>query len=1240
MINNGHFQVFFRRRQNQANYPGPDDPLINVIVVGDPLTGEAKYLPGDVDNTTPYKNIVPVGGWYDFSNYIEDTEGSTFTWDKVNQGDSKNSETSKTGSNYDKGISANLFLFDKGFQFVYDWLVLFDYQIVNCVEVKIIDLVARAKKPDPAGNYRIFEIKNDNLDYAPIDEPCEFHVKLREQDLIWHCIHKTIIHDDWQKWFNEDGTSTKEHPTFLSCIEPRPRLVQSARMALMMFFHGIKTGFFPIAILIDWITDAPSPREDARRIMNANRFIEAPFIHTLIENVALKCGMTTDTIFDTGREWERLCCLFPRGGEMHESEDDAIASPAQTFHWGNRWLITVPDILDKLKVVFCAEWYVTPQNKIVFAYLKDLLKLDPIYDFTLAGSVPFYNLRYTFNGDKKPAYGEYRYSIDPVDEASQEVNPLYSDTIGFDQASNPMLEGEVQKNFEFAPTGFVRDGRAKDYMKLLIHDGEFGALILVAIIAIITAAVIFSNISIVTIPLTFALGAFLFATATAIAAQANKFKDDFLNNDIYTGAVRLTAEQTTVPRLLLWDGVQTDRAKVVRRTGLPVIYPYYNRPTALYPGGVPYNVRNIIDKDNPSALIFNYPLYFDGFYYDNMFPKYHDMIDNPLKSKESHQTAKFDVDLCEDMQNLFGFFEDQYAQIGKIVKLETRDNYDVYVKISNLFEDYPAGLIHITGQVIKRPVGNVTFPDDQNPGNLPVPVPEGPGDPTPPPIGQTCFRWINGGTEASLVSYHDCDGNLISAESIDPGNHFCALDIVFASPNTIYGSATCDDPLPDPTTCSKYINFSDVCAENVSYIDCNNEVVTGATVCFMETICAIEILDPGTPCSNLVNVGLCDPCEPPCCTPSIISVSTGDCVPIGVNEFTIPDGAIGVPYEYRQSLDTDGATPPFDITVIDAPSWMTITIDPDTNEIVFAGTPDALGESPVNFNISNCAGLGFLEAGTFIFIGSDATANAGDDQEICFTDTVTLSGSIGGSADSQQWTTDGDGTFDDDTSLTAVYTPGAGDISFGGATLTLTAFVSAVPTAIDTMNVIIDAAAIATFDYEVPNPGHNYCQCTPENPACIGNPISPNFTGGGIPGIFTATAGLLFFDTGSSPSPTGQVDIANTPPGTYTVTNTVNNECGSDVDTADIIILADCVRTISYPPGTFTTGDSPQSVTVTGGSMILPSYSAEAGLTINGSTGQITPATSTPGTYNVFVFFFCPTFGSCPSSATTIVIIT
>ncbi|MDX2362080.1 MAG: gliding motility-associated C-terminal domain-containing protein [Crocinitomicaceae bacterium] len=67
------------------------------------------------------------------------------------------------------------------------------------------------------------------------------------------------------------------------------------------------------------------------------------------------------------------------------------------------------------------------------------------------------------------------------------------------------------------------------------------------------------------------------------------------------------------------------------------------------------------------------------------------------------------------------------------------------------------------------------------------------------------------------------------------------------------------------------------------------------------------------------------------------------------------------------------------------------------------------------------------------------TAAAGPDQSVCAGSTATMAGGFGGGASSITWTNGaGDGTFNNNTLLGAIYTPGIGDIAAGTVTLTIT----------------------------------------------------------------------------------------------------------------------------------------------------------------------------------------------------------
>src|SRR5437763_10244090 len=100
-----------------------------------------------------------------------------------------------------------------------------------------------------------------------------------------------------------------------------------------------------------------------------------------------------------------------------------------------------------------------------------------------------------------------------------------------------------------------------------------------------------------------------------------------------------------------------------------------------------------------------------------------------------------------------------------------------------------------------------------------------------------------------------------------------------------------------------------------------------------------------------------------------------------------------------------------------------------------------------------------------------------------------------------------------------------------------------------TTSVTITALPAATFSYTATP----YCQ----NAA---NP-SPTFSGGGVAGTFSSTAGLVFVSTA-----TGQINLAASTPGTYTVTNTIaaSAGCAAVTATSSITITALPAATISY----------------------------------------------------------------------------
>jgi gliding motility-associated-like protein len=210
------------------------------------------------------------------------------------------------------------------------------------------------------------------------------------------------------------------------------------------------------------------------------------------------------------------------------------------------------------------------------------------------------------------------------------------------------------------------------------------------------------------------------------------------------------------------------------------------------------------------------------------------------------------------------------------------------------------------------------------------------------------------------------------------------------------------------------------------------------------------------------------------------------------------------------------------------------------------------------------------------------------------------------------------GTFSSTAGLVFVSTA-TGEVNLSGSTpgtYTVTNTIAAAggcPAVTETSTITITPLPVATFSYT----GTPYCQDA-------ANP-SPVFSGGGVAGTFSSTAGLIFVSTA-----TGEVDLSGSTAGTYTVTNTIAAASGCPVVTATSPIVINPLQSaaFSYSASTFCQTGSDPTPTITG----TPggTFTSTAGLSINAATGTINLVASTLNTYTVTY----TTPGPCPGSAT------
>lgn len=157
------------------------------------------------------------------------------------------------------------------------------------------------------------------------------------------------------------------------------------------------------------------------------------------------------------------------------------------------------------------------------------------------------------------------------------------------------------------------------------------------------------------------------------------------------------------------------------------------------------------------------------------------------------------------------------------------------------------------------------------------------------------------------------------------------------------------------------------------------------------------------------------------------------------------------------------------------------------------------------------------------------------------------------------------------------------------------------------------------------NPSFNY----PVTSVCTGNMIITPSSILAPGGTFSSTTGLTI------DAATGEIDVASSQVGTYTITYTTAQAC--PMSSTKVITIKDLTNAaFNYAQSDYCTSVANAApISVVPGS--IGSFSAvPSGLVINISTGQIFPSISTPGVYQITNTIAA--LGNCPADAETITI--
>lgn len=650
-----------------------------------------------------------------------------------------------------KSVSGALAFTQEGYRLIRSWLIDDVSASLNSIEVQIEDTTC--------GRYLDYSINSNDLTWCE-DGNCQFDVGLRQKDLDYQCIQRTLIADNWQGWFQKVPAGGKKHPRFSYCNEPPSDtmmlvlwyILTTTLSIFSLFIIPIVLVMNPLIFIVKGICDfldnnfgtnidyKQKPLElDTIFDGMSTVYIEssgcgrehpAPLIRDYINNVCGKCGVRVDEesapiffnpdiniqssrgLVNTKNHYYNatyLSASTKRGIRRFNKMNlyQGFADPSNEF-WipENEPLLTLDMFLDEISTLFNTTWKINGGK--LFIQRKDyFIDGSYQYDFTnVDRDKILQGVCFTPTGNKYPAYWTGLYVPDPSDKSGNEAGNAngsgqMNGIVSFGNIdTNPNFEGIDEKTTVFGATKFRGDGSSNDYIYDAIQSVMNG-----------------SGLN----PLS-AVG-----TTYAILKAVTERIDDFSKY-----ALLLGGETSVQPKVICWDGASYENAKAIitkypkelnLNFPVPEVNPKYNknyeqfrhrhvpeykvRGQKLTFNNYPELAYNCTDTlGNTIGLMYvaypNYPMYSEPFYYETLYDYFH-WIDDPRNNPRLNMRWNVKIQLCcEDLIKCGVLGTAQDVILGQKVKLPTgyfQDGVIKEIKVNYQTSDEYGQHIELSGEI-------------------------------------------------------------------------------------------------------------------------------------------------------------------------------------------------------------------------------------------------------------------------------------------------------------------------------------------------------------------------------------------------------------------------------------------------------------------------------------------------------------------------------------------------------------
>jgi hypothetical protein len=402
-----------------------------------------------------------------------------------------------------------------------------------------------------------------------------------------------------------DEFFSRKHPFVPYCIETRPNvylhiaavvaIIAQIALAIITILAGLTVVGIPLANLLKDLFGALR-----RWVIDCEKGHVSPLVRDYLENGCSVCGLTfSSPIFQDITSPYYNSLLFYAPNEEGQFWDRQNANERPNFNMINRPLYTVYDFLEMLKETFNAEYRIFGST-LVFNR-KDLIFPPSIWrDFSDPDHPDLVELCYEYSKEQLPAYAEFKYAQDGMCDISNEGWRFYNDIVDYNPNNSfPWLKDGKKYNIPFGMSRFRDDGVNSDPISF------------------------WRDIAII----------------RNIIFPQNPYNFDH--------QLLLSKGKCSEPKLLIWDGVDIDNVRVIKKQIPGTHYDpkfYYN---------IPYYIGEEFDSRNSGK-----PAYNDikGNLYDNFW------FINDSRTIKTRQ-LKFKLTFLRSCEDLKSF------DFGKRIKL-------------------------------------------------------------------------------------------------------------------------------------------------------------------------------------------------------------------------------------------------------------------------------------------------------------------------------------------------------------------------------------------------------------------------------------------------------------------------------------------------------------------------------------------------------------------------------------------